>query len=166
MGLAPVALKRNYVARSLGAVEEPVMNHLRLLATLLLGFALSVPLVDGRAHADVAGLNVVAPAKDFPNAWRSYPSMDAKFSRTGVPRSIAQVQRIAVGSTKNQLVNAVGQPVSAYQDGSWNFNVALTLPKLNRLICQYRVYFDDQGRVSGTAWRRPQCADIIIGQGN
>lgn len=142
------------------------MNHLRFSATLLLGLVLYIGPMDRPAHADVAGLNVVAPEEGFPSTWRSYPSMDAEFSRTGTPRSVAQVRRVEIGSTKEQLVSAVGQPVSAYRDGSWNFNVALPLPRTNRLICQYRVYFDDDGRVTGTAWRRPQCADIITGQGN
>lgn len=117
----------------------------------------------GPVQADVKGLNVVAPEEQFPRVSRSYQSMDERFSRPGTVRSVAQVLSVEVGSSKSTLVRAVGEPVSAFSDGSWNFNVALRLPQKNRLICQYRVYFDDQDRVKASAWRRPQCADIING---
>jgi outer membrane protein assembly factor BamE (lipoprotein component of BamABCDE complex) len=90
--------------------------------------------------------------------------MDAAYSRTGAVRSVTAVRSIEIGSTKEQVVSNIGQPVFAYRDGSWNFNVALPLPQRNTLICQYRVYFDENELVQGTVWRRPQCADIVLGQ--
>jgi hypothetical protein len=89
--------------------------------------------------------------------------MDEPFVRIGTPRTVAQVRAISLGSSKNQLVGAIGQPKSAYGDGSWNFDISFALPQGNRLICQYRVYFDAADQVAGTVWRRPQCLDIIIG---
>jgi len=112
--------------------------------------------------AEVTELNVVAPQENWPRVSRSYPSMDEVFSRTGVPRSVTQVRRVQIGATKSQLVNVVGRPVAQSRDGSWYFSLGLPLPQGNRLICQYRVFFDADEFVSGTAWRRPQCADIII----
>lgn len=139
------------------------MTNMRSLMALLAGLILWI----GPLHAEVEGLNVLAPDKEFPRVGRSYSSMDAVFARTGVIRSVAQVREVQIGSTKAQLVSAVGQPVSTYGDGSWNFNISLDFPQANRLICQYRVWFDDDDRVSGTAWRRPQCLNIIItGHGN
>jgi len=114
--------------------------------------------------ADVTELNVLGPEKSFPRVSRAYPDIDAEFVRHGTSRTVAQVRRIAIGSSKTQLVRAIGQPVSAYKDGSWNFNVSFHLPQGNRLICQYRVYFDQTDHVAGTVWRRPQCANIATGK--
>lgn len=137
------------------------MTYMKSALTLVTGLALAAGLGVTAMAEDVTTLNGVGPDRDFPRVSRAYDTMNRDFSRTGVPRSVAQVRRIAIGSTKRQLVAAVGQPVSAYGDGSWNFNVALSLPQSHKLICQYRVYFDDADRVQGTLWRRPQCADII-----
>lgn len=140
------------------------MNNLKSTMTVVTGLALAMALGLSEVTAGVTSLNEVGPKKDFPSVVRSYESMNRDFSRVGRPRSVAQVRNIRIGSSKQQLVAVVGQPVSAYSDGSWNFNVALPLPQRHRLICQYRVYFDDNERVAGTVWRRPQCADIVIGQ--
>ncbi len=116
------------------------------------------------AMADVTELNVLGPEKGFRRVSRAYPDMDAEFVRRGTPKTVAQVRRIDIGSSKTQVVRAIGQPVSAYKDGSWNFNVSFRLPQGNRLICQYRVYFDQTDHVAGTVWRRPQCANIATGK--
>lgn len=139
------------------------MKKSNRITALLAAFAAALTMSFGPAIADVTDVNLVAPNENFPRVWRAYPEMDARFERVGTPRSVAQVRRLAVGDSKQQLVNAVGQPASAYGDGSWNFNVALPLPERNRLICQYRVFFDAQDRVSGSIWRRPQCAGIVLG---
>jgi outer membrane protein assembly factor BamE (lipoprotein component of BamABCDE complex) len=141
------------------------MKCLKNSMALMAGVALALSLSFGSASAGVTSLNEIGPKKDFPRVSRAYQDMDARFARVGTPRSVAQVRQIALGSTKKQLVGVVGQPVSAYNDGSWNFNVALPLPQRNKLICQYRVYFDDADRVAGTVWRRPQCANIVTGKG-
>lgn len=142
---------------------ENDMNILRNMMVLLTALSLWI----GPLHAEVDGLNVVAPKREFPRVSRSYESMDKVFSRTGRERSVAQVRQVEIGTDKEGLVRAVGRPVSSYDDGSWNFNISLDFPQTNRLICQYRVWFDENDRVSGTAWRRPQCANIILtGNGN
>jgi len=133
------------------------------VTAILAGLSAALFLSLSSAKADVTELNLVGPERIFPRVWRAYPNMDASFERIGTPRSIAQVRRVEIGYSKQQLVRAVGQPVSAYEDGSWNFNVALPLPQNNRLICQYRVYFDGQSQVVGSIWRRPQCAALVVG---
>lgn len=140
------------------------MNYLKSTMAVMAGLALAMALGVSAVKAGVTSLNEVGAKKDFPIAVRAYESMNRDFSRVGRPRSVEQVRTIKIGSSKRQLVSVVGQPVSAYQDGSWNFNVALPLPQRHRLVCQYRVFFDDSGRVAGTVWRRPQCADIVIGK--
>lgn len=141
------------------------MKFVNSSITTLTGFALSAVLAVGSALADnVNTINGVGPDREFPRVWRDYQGLNKDFARVGTPRTVATIRKIDIGSSKRQLVNAVGQPVSAYSDGSWNFNVALPLPQRNKLICQYRVYFDDADRVAGTLWRRPQCANIVTGQ--
>lgn len=141
------------------------MKH-TLTTGLALGLTLILTPIAGPALAqEKAGLNIVAPKRDFPSVRRSYQSMSKEYSRTGTWRSVRQINRVKIGSTKRQLIGAVGQPVSSHKDGSWDFIVGLKLPQRHRLICQYRVYFDDQGRITTTAWRRPQCADIVAGRG-
>lgn len=137
---------RTFARRTLGG----------LLAALFLGA--------GMAGADVAALNRVEPERGFSRVWRAYPDMDARFARESTPRTLAQIRSIAVGNTKQQLVRAAGQPVTANPDGSWNFHVNLPIPQRNRLVCQLRVEFDAAGKVTGTVWRRPQCADLVTGR--
>lgn len=136
------------------------MNFAKLIGACVIGL---MPLAPAMAK-DVTELNVLGPDRDFPRVSKAYTDMDATFVRQGSGRTVEQVSRIAIGSSKTQLVRAIGQPVSAYKDGSWNFNVSFRLPQGNRLICQYRVYFDASEQVAGTVWRRPQCADIATGK--
>lgn len=126
-----------------------------VLATVLAGSVVA---------AEAAPLNRVEPERGFSRVWRAYPDMDARFARESTPRTLAQIRSIALGNTKQQLVNAAGQPVTANPDGSWNFHVSLPIPQKNRLVCQLRVEFDSAGKVSGTVWRRPQCADLVTGK--
>lgn len=109
-------------------------------------------------------LNIVDPGRGFSRVWRAYPDMDEPFVRDGTHLSLNQVRGVAQGQSKGQLVRQVGKPVSKTTQGAWNFNLSLPLPQGNRLVCQYRVYFDDAERVTGTVWRRPQCAGLVTGQ--
>ncbi len=144
-------------------MTKPSLWHSLQTGFVVAALALGLMGPGAMAQAEVTGLNVVAPAESFPRVWRDYPDMDSNYARAGTQRSPAQMRGVALGQSKQQLVGHAGQPVSANQDGSWNFNISLPLPQRNRLICQYRVYFDQDGRVTGTAWRRPQCADIVRG---
>lgn len=132
----------------------------KLIGVFVIGLMPFAPVMAG----DVTELNLLGPDRDFPRVSRAYTDMDATFVRNGSNRTVAQVRSIAIGSSKTQLVRAIGQPISAYGDGSWNFNVSFRLPQGNRLICQYRVYFDASEQVAGTVWRRPQCANIATGK--
>ena|SRR5690554_3282172 len=128
------------------------------------GGALAALFLAGAALADTNGLNQIDPHRGFSNVWRAYVDMDEPYVRNGTTRSVEQIRRIAVGHTKQQVMRDAGQPVSANQDGSWNFDINLPLPQRNELVCQYRVYFDADDRVTGSVWRRPQCAEIVVGR--
>lgn len=111
-------------------------------------------------------LNQVNPRAEFSSVSRAYPSMDARYVRIGTRRSIAQVRRIAVGQSQRDLQAALGRPAISHGDGSAEFHLALPLTRRERLICQYRVYFDGNGNVDHAVWRRPQCAALVLGQSN
>ncbi len=132
------------------------MTSLSFLRMPLAGVLAALVLGAAPVAADVAALNRVEPERGFSRVWRAYPDMDARFARESTPRTLAQIRRIAPGNTKQQLVAAAGQAVSANPDGSWNFNIDLPQPNRHRLVCQLRVEFDAAGKVTGTIWRRPQ----------
>jgi hypothetical protein len=140
------------------------MMLFKRLTCILLSVAAAMTLSLGAASADVDKLNVLGSDRAFPRVWRAYPDMDASFERPGIDRSLSKVRSIAIGDSQEKLVRAIGQPVSAYEDGSWNFNIALPWPQRHRLVCQYRVYFDADKRVKGTIWRRPQCVNLVTGK--
>lgn len=139
----------------------PRLTRPRPIATVALISALGLcaALFPMPAAAD---LNIVDPGRGFPDVSRTYASLDAEFARDDRFRSVERVRQVAIGSTRDEVQRAIGQPVSGFSDGSWNYNIALDYPQSHTLVCQYRVFFDADGRVEETVWRRPQCADVII----
>ena len=130
------------------------------VAAVALGLAVSLSglAAPGPAAAD---LNLVDPDRGFGRVARSYPGLDETYARVGTVRSTAAIRRVRLGSSQQDVVRAIGRPRSAYRDGSWNYHISLDYPQRNRLICQYRVYFDAEDRVRETVWRRPQCAAVV-----
>ncbi|QWK80352.1 hypothetical protein [Ochrobactrum sp. BTU1] len=111
-------------------------------------------------------LNEVNPHAGFSSVSKAYSDMDKRYVRIGMPRDIAQVRRISVGQSQAALQAVLGRAAHRNSDGSLEFNLSLPLVGRDRLICQYRVYFDGAGKVSHAAWRRPQCADLVAGKRN
>lgn len=136
------------------------MTPFRLPTACALGLAL---VLGGASLPDraAAELDVVDPGRGFPSVSRSYASLDADYARRGAVRSDARIRGVRLGSSRAQVVRSIGRPASAYRDGSWNYAVSLDYPQRNRLVCQYRIYFDATDRVVETVWRRPQCAAAI-----
>jgi len=120
----------------------------------------------GMTAAQAGQLNEVNPAVGFSSVSRAYPGMNPRYARTGTPREIAQLRRIAVGQSRSNLQAILGRPALNNDDGSYEFHLSLPLTRRDRLICQYRVFFDGEGRVSRAVWRRPQCADLVAGKRN
>lgn len=117
------------------------------------------------AHAALANdpaLNRVDPAAGFTSVDREYQGMDDRYVRYGVNRSHRQIQNVAAGQSKRQVVSALGQPISADQTGAWNYEVNLPLTKADDLVCQLKISFDENELVNGAIWRRQQCADIAV----
>lgn len=117
--------------------------------------------IGGAAAGGSEGLHLVDPASRFSQARRDYPDMDARYVRPATPISIAQIRQVMLGQSKQELEQTLGQPAFGHEDGSWEFHVSLPLTSNDRLVCQYRVYFDGEGLVTGAVWRRPQCADLV-----
>ncbi|MEN5279388.1 hypothetical protein ABE527_20980 [Brucella sp. TWI432] len=111
-------------------------------------------------------LNEVDPRAGFSSVSKVYSDMDKRYVRIGMPRDLAQVRRISVGQSQEALQAVLGRAAHRNSDGSLEFNLSLPLVGRDRLICQYRVYFDGTGKVSHAAWRRPQCADLVAGKRN
>jgi outer membrane protein assembly factor BamE (lipoprotein component of BamABCDE complex) len=111
-------------------------------------------------------LNQVNPRVGFTRVSRPYSTMDATYARTGTRRTIAQVHRLEVGQTVAQVQAVLGGPQVGYTDGSYEYHLSLPLTKRDRLICQYRVFFDDEGALTHAVWRRPQCAELVLGRLN
>lgn len=128
-----------------------------LLATALL-FLLSA----GPATAQAANpAHRVDPNAGFTSVSRDYPDLNAPYSRDGLARRIAGIRSVEPGMSRPELERALGRPAVAHGDGSLEFHLSLSLTGRDRLICQYRVFFDDQGKVDHAAWRRPQCAALV-----
>lgn len=133
----------------------------------LLTIALLVLLPPGAVGAQERDqLNQVNPQVEFVSVSRAYSDMNVRYARVGTRRQIAQVRRIAVGQSKGELQTVLGRPATSYDDGSLEFNLSLPLTHRDRLICQYRVFFDDAGKVESAVWRRPQCAELVLGRPN
>ncbi len=127
--------------------------------------AFSILLLSGCVTAQAPdALNLVDSGRDFSRVWRAYPDMDMRFARAGNPVPLARVRAIAIGQTKTDLVRAIGAPALVHEDGSAEFHLALPQTGRDRLVCQYRVYFDAENRVRASIWRRPQCADLVAGR--
>ncbi|MFL1483065.1 hypothetical protein [Marinobacter sp. LN3S78] len=120
-----------------------------------------VPFATAEAQNDDR-LNRVDPEVGFSSVERDYADMDARYAREGVQRDIAQVRRIAIGQSQDALQGALGPAAVEHDDGSFEYHLSLPLTRQDRLICQYRVFFDDQDKVASAVWRRPQCADLVL----
>lgn len=130
----------------------------------LLAIALLALLPAGAAAAqDRDRLNEVDPQAGFSSVSRAYQSMNARYARNGAKHAIAQVRGIAVGQPRERVQAALGRPAIRNGDGSYEFHLSLPLTRRDRLICQYRVFFDGAGHVERTVWRRPQCAELVLG---
>lgn len=136
-----------------------------LSALLTLSLLLLLPLDAAMAQGRDL-LNQVNPRVGFSSVTRAYSDMDARYVRAGTRREIAQVRRVAVGQSMAELQAVLGRPALGYDDGSWEFHLSLPLTGRDRLICQYRVFFDGQGGVENAVWRRPQCANLVRGRLN
>lgn len=106
-------------------------------------------------------LNEVNPRVGFSSVSKAYSDMDARYVRRGTPRTVDQMRNVAIGQSRNDLQATLGRPAIVNSDGTYEFHIALPTAQKDRLICQYKVFFDGQGKVRRGVWRRQQCADIV-----
>ncbi|MEN9063230.1 outer membrane protein assembly factor BamE domain-containing protein [Ponticoccus litoralis] len=131
--------------------------HRALLATALL-----LVLPPGTATAQTANpAHQLDPKAGFSSESRRYPDMNATYAREGHEERIARIRSVQPGMSRLDLQRTLGRPAIGYRDGSLEYHLSLSLTGRDRLICQYRVFFDDDGAVERAAWRRPQCANLI-----
>lgn len=137
-------------------------SHTRLLALAVLAMS-AFPQASAQEQ-DL--LNGVDPGAGFTSVSRAYSSMDAEYERTGTELEIDQVRTIEIGQLRDDLQLVYGSPAHNNLDGSAEFHLSLPLTEKDRLICQYRVFFDGEKKVERAVWRRPQCADLVVQQLN
>lgn len=135
----------------------------RTLAVLAVLFAVPAGLAQAQ-QAEDGTLNGVNPRAGFSSVERAYPEMDARYARKGTPRDIATVRSVAIGQSQAEVEALLGRPANRHGDGAQEFNLSLPLNQRDRLICQYRIFFDDDGEVERAVWRRHQCADLVLGR--
>ncbi|TGD65747.1 hypothetical protein EYC08_07690 [Tabrizicola sp. WMC-M-20] len=112
-------------------------------------------------------LNLVDPDEGFSRVWRDYPDMDARYARSGSRDTLSAVRTVAMGQDGGTVESAIGRPrIISPESGMSEYNLSLSLTGRDRLVCQYRVYYDAEGKVKGSVWRRPQCADLVTGRVN
>lgn len=111
--------------------------------------------------AEEGALGRVDPALHFSEVSRDYPDMGERYSRASTVSGLAAVRDVEIGQNRQEVRVALGEPALINSDGSWEYHIALPLTGRDTLICQYLVSFDAGDRVRDTAWRRPQCTDLI-----
>lgn len=147
--------------------KVPDMTHLLGVRRALLAISLLALLPFGPATAQASDpLNQVNAKVGFTSVSRAFPDMDARYARIGTRREIPQVREIAVGQPHGAVQSALGRPAVGRSDGSYEYYLSFQLTGRDRLICQYRVFFDDEGKLTQGVWRRQQCADLVLGRLN
>ena len=140
-----------------------VLNVLRLaaLASAVLATATTVA-----AHTNPVD-SVSNPQKlEYQDVEARRPDFAPPFLRDGVVNDPYLIKQIVAGTTLEQVVTAVGQPLkkSSGKSGTeWDYNLKFLLPASeNYMVCQYKLVMDDGKQVVEQAvWRRSQCKDIV-----
>lgn len=89
------------------------------------------------------------------------------YQRSGpVVEDLEVFNKIRPGVPAAQVKTLLGAPLTqtdGKQGEEWDYNFTLALPNANgdRLVCQYKVVFDDQQQVKEALWRRRQCPRAI-----
>lgn len=105
-------------------------------------------------------------ALGFPDVDMEVEDYDAPFQRTGpLVTDTRLFEKIVPGLPASEVKSLFGEPL-AKTDGTagkaWDYNFTLALPvSNNRIVCQYKVVFDDSQQVEEAVWRRRQCARLI-----
>lgn len=105
-------------------------------------------------------------AVGFDNVGIASRNMHAPFVRDGIVRDPGVFATVKPGQTQEQIRTLLGEPLRGKRGRAtaWDYNFQFRLPQSqNYLVCQYKVLFDKQQRVSGAVWRRRQCEQIVTG---
>lgn len=103
--------------------------------------------------------NVVQPS-DFHDVSVELGKLDSGYLRNGFFAEMEKLSQVVVGTSQYRVQELIGSPVERSGREWWFYNINLPLSNMNDyLVCQYRVAFDSDLKVSEVAWRRPQCRD-------
>lgn len=106
-------------------------------------------------------------ALDYADVEVSPREMNPPFVRHGLVIEPQRLSSVSAGLSGDEVTAILGGPLrkNGARDGEWDYDVKLKMPQSeNYLICQYKIVFDEQDRVSETVWRRRQCAQIAARQ--
>lgn len=121
-----------------------------------------------------AGRNPIDPVSNpdklsYPDVEMKIPDYDEPFKRDGVMTQPERFRQIVPGMPAAEVERLIGKPLEVAGGASgreWNYDFTFILPRSqNYLVCQYKVVFDGAQQVSGSAWRRHQCLDIVNNAG-
>lgn len=101
----------------------------------------------------------------------SYPDIDVQLVelgpeplRTGKNFTTLELGSIVPGVSAQKVEARMGEPYArAHREGvmHWDYNVNFPIAGApNQMVCQYKVVFGENDKVSSTHWRRRNCADL------
>ncbi|CAN0584146.1 unnamed protein product [Ectocarpus sp. 12 AP-2014] len=100
-------------------------------------------------------------AQEFSDVSANFTTLSESFIRDGTFIPVPDVRSVEqrANLSKRDVQGLIGSPNdmgSVFQDNNWLYNINLPLSETDYLVCQYRVFFQ-QDIVVNTEWRRPQC---------
>jgi len=134
--------------------------NLRSTALLSATFVAVFPLLAPAAPYEPE-LHAVKPEAGCTTVSRSFDSMDKNYVRDGIDREIEDILKLKLGQNLAEIESNIGPAAHKHGDDSYEYHLLLPLQGKQPLLCQYRVFFDGEGKLESAAWRRPQCLDLI-----
>lgn len=101
---------------------------------------------------------LLAPS-EFDDVQVEVANLGSDYVRHGAVITPQAISKVIPGSSKDDVRGLLGAPANESSPQWWLYNINLPLDaKGDNLVCQFGVAFDSANQVSGTQWRRPQCA--------
>ena len=145
-----------------------VLNTLRLAALTTFTGAVLVTATSVAAHTNPID-EVSNPKKlDYQDVEARRPDFAEPFLRDGVIDQPQHLQQLRKGTSLDQAVAMLGQPLkkgSGKSGNEWDYNLKFKMPNSeNYMVCQYKLVVDEgKKQIADTVWRRKQCLDIVNG---
>lgn len=121
---------------------------------------LGIALLAGCAGSGDRDDGLARQPSDFEELRVRASDLGSGFLRKGRFSTPGDIARISPGDSREDVQRRLGEPLSDSSDDWWFYNVNLPLEDMDDyLVCQLRVAFDRERKVSNVEWRRTQCRD-------